>query len=150
MELCSYCSRIPAKLFSTRRNHQCDYNHQPTLTALQQSASAGCQGCRLFARAIETSTERYAGKYALARSWEDGDGVRLSSTKFGWQVVRVGWKEAGHFRARAIPKEWSECVLDIKQGGLDMGQAEWKSNSRRRRVEISGRGPGGCEHTPPT
>ncbi|PHH59907.1 hypothetical protein CDD81_2395 [Ophiocordyceps australis] len=107
MELCSYCSRIPAKLFSFRRSDQSDYDHQPTLAALQQSASAGCQGCRLFMRAIETSTERYAGKYALARPWEQSDAVRLSSTKFGWQVVRVGWKEAGHFRAMAIPKEWS-------------------------------------------
>ncbi|KAH6886852.1 heterokaryon incompatibility protein-domain-containing protein [Thelonectria olida] len=117
MGLCQYCSNIPAKLFSFRRNDQCDYDHQPNLPALQASATTGCQGCCLFLHAIESSASEHAGKYALGRTWSMEERVHLSSTKFGWQVVRVGWKEAGHFRTYAIPSEWrSERPPDSATG----------------------------------
>ncbi|KAI5456044.1 heterokaryon incompatibility protein-domain-containing protein [Mariannaea sp. PMI_226] len=107
MALCEYCRNIPAKLFSFRRNDQCDYDHHPSLNALKGSATAaGCQGCRLFLHAIESSTAQHAGKYALAKTWSVDEPVRLSSTKFGWQMVRVGWKEAGHFRTFDVPSDW--------------------------------------------
>lgn len=106
MTLCEYCSNIPAKLFSFRRNEQSDYDHQPSTTALQNSSKAGCQGCSLVHHAIESSGSEHASKYALPRTWNPDDRVRLSSTKFGWQVVRIGWTEAGHFRGFEVPAEW--------------------------------------------
>ncbi|KAH0600147.1 hypothetical protein MHUMG1_01143 [Metarhizium humberi] len=106
MSLCEYCGKIPARLFSFRRNEQSDYDHQPTISALKASAGGGCQGCRLLLHAIESSESEHAGKYALPRTWNPDDRVRLSSTKFGWQIVRVGWTDAGHFRGFAVPLDW--------------------------------------------
>lgn len=115
MSLCEYCGKIPAKLFSFRRNEQSDYDHQPTISALKASAGGGCQGCRLLLHAIESSESEHAGKYALPRTWNPDDRVRLSSTKFGWQIVRVGWTDAGHFRGFAVPLDWSMRL----QAGFD-------------------------------
>ncbi|TWU73002.1 hypothetical protein ED733_004750 [Metarhizium rileyi] len=108
MDPCEYCDRIPARLFSVRRDEQSDYDHQPTVEALQASATGGCQGCRLIRHAIENSTSEHAGEYALPGTWKPRDRVRLSSTKFGWQVVRIGWTEAGHFRGFVIPPDWED------------------------------------------
>ncbi|KHO01395.1 Heterokaryon incompatibility [Metarhizium album ARSEF 1941] len=108
MGLCEYCTKLPAKLFSSRRNEQSDYDHQPTLSALGTSATGGCRGCHLILHAVESSQSEHAAQYALPRTWKPDDRVRLSSTKFGWQVVRVGWTEAGHFRGFAIPSDWKD------------------------------------------
>jgi hypothetical protein len=110
MALCQHCSGIPLKLFSSRRADQCSYDHQPSLNALQNSAKAGCSGCCLFLHAIESSVSKYAGKYALKKTWSIDGAVQLSSSKFGWQVVRVGGAEAGQFRTRSVPLEWSKLI----------------------------------------
>lgn len=113
MTYCDYCTNIPAKLFSFHRNDQCDYDHQTDLNALRKSAAKGCQGCRLFNHAIESSGSQHAGKYAFKGTWDPSERVRLSSTKFGWQIVRVGYKEAGHFRTFPVPTEWSKLLFVI-------------------------------------
>lgn len=111
MALCEYCKNIPAKLFSYRRDDQCDYDHHLNLDDLQKSAAAGCQGCSLFRHCIESGIAEHAGKYAIERTWDPNERIHLSSTKFGWQVVRVGWREAGHFRTGFVPLEWSMCIV---------------------------------------
>ncbi|KAK2600136.1 hypothetical protein QQS21_005151 [Conoideocrella luteorostrata] len=109
MTLCQYCTSLPGKLFSTRRQDQSDHGHQPNLAALQASAKY-CPGCRLILHAIEASTSEHARNYALKPSWKPEERIHLSSTKFGWQVVRVGWTEAGHFRGGLVPSddEWGD------------------------------------------
>ncbi|KAK0712918.1 heterokaryon incompatibility protein-domain-containing protein [Lasiosphaeria miniovina] len=123
MGFCEYCAKIPSKLFSFRRDEQCTYDHQPSLSALQDSATAGCNGCRLVLHAIASSGSEHAGKYVLARTWSPDEQVRLSSTKFGWQVVRVGWKEAGHFRTFAVPAEWNSEEAASGPGAGDQDSA---------------------------
>ena len=116
MTLCQFCSNIPAKLFSFRREDQCSHEHQPTLTALQHSATQGCRGCQLFLHAVESSASEHAGRYKLSRrTWSAGEQVRLSSSKFGWQEVRINWTEAGKFRGFAVPDEWSMSTSSLNK-----------------------------------
>lgn len=110
MTLCKYCSNIPAKLFSFRRDDQCSYDHHPSLDALQGSAKQGCRGCQLFLHAVESSASDHAGRYKLSgefRKWTNDEPVRLCSSKFGWQEVRINWTKSGLFRTFAVPSEWS-------------------------------------------
>lgn len=106
---CDYCRGIPINLFSFRRDTQCTHDHQPTIHDLKTSAAAGCPGCCLFLHAIESSSSEHAGKYALKRSWKGDERVRLSSSKFGYQIVNLDYTEAGRFRSFAVPSEWRMC-----------------------------------------
>jgi len=48
--------------------------------------------------------------YAWPKKWEDSEPVRISSTKLGKQLVRVGWAEAGLFRGIEVPSDWSSLI----------------------------------------
>jgi hypothetical protein len=110
MSICSYCQRIPAKLFSYARDTQCTIDHQPSYLALEESSASGCPLCKLFIHAIKVYY-REPLIYASPKKWEDSEPVRISSTKFGKQLVRVGWAEAGLFRGIEIPSDWSSLSL---------------------------------------
>jgi hypothetical protein len=86
MAICSYCERLPAKLFSSNRMSQCTLEHYESVKALQRSANDGCYLCRLFLEAVKA----YRGDYAQKTDWTEGDMVRISSSKFGKQIVRFG------------------------------------------------------------
>jgi hypothetical protein len=103
MAFCEYCERLPAKLFSSNRMSQCTLEHHKSVAALRVSASDGCSLCRLFIEAAKA----YKGEYAQEVAWAEEDIVRISSSKFGKQIVRFGnYQEAGLFRGYEMPKEW--------------------------------------------
>ncbi|KAK3986006.1 pantothenate transporter [Cladorrhinum sp. PSN332] len=112
MSFCEYCGTISAKLFSSFKQDQGYYDHQPTFTALRESAiREGCPGCRLFLYAVEgrlglENPGRHRDK--VDRKWNEDDRVRLGSTKFGYQDVRIGLKIAGRFRGKPVIPEWKD------------------------------------------
>ncbi|KAL9127526.1 MAG: hypothetical protein Q9217_003614 [Psora testacea] len=106
MGLCTFCSSIPLKLFSTHRDKQCAIKHQPSFPALQASGSAGCELCKLFLHAIQKQMEDGENDRVFG-PWSKTGSVTLSSTKFDGQGVDIEYRTAGKFRGRLVPPEWS-------------------------------------------
>jgi len=106
MGLCTFCSSIPLKLFSTDRDKQCTIEHHSSYPKLQASGAAGCELCKLLLDAIQKQAkigeqDRMYGPWAA----EDGK-VTVSSTKFDLQHVQFDYRKAGSFRGRIMPAEW--------------------------------------------
>jgi hypothetical protein len=105
MVLCSLCSSIPLKLFSTDRDKQCTIEHHTSFPDLQASGAAGCELCKLFLHGIRKQSEN--GNQELAFGpWSEEGSVTVSSTKFDEQHVRIDHKQAGKFRGKLIPSDW--------------------------------------------
>lgn len=105
MGLCSLCSCIPLKLFSSARDKQCTIDHHPSLPNLQASSTAGCELCSLLVHAIQKQTEDGKCDRAFGPCSESGS-VTVMSTKFDSQHVQIDHKQAGRFRGKLVPPEW--------------------------------------------
>lgn len=103
MPFCTYCSKIPSRIFSTRRDEQGYHDHHESLSDLTDSAAAGCRMCIL----LLSSLRSYKGTYAKTFQGDLKDRYRLMSTKFGVQNLLFGYSEVGCFRGAAMPKRWS-------------------------------------------
>jgi hypothetical protein len=117
MGLCTFCSSIPLKLFSTDREKQCTIEHHPSYLALQTSGAAGCELCKLLLHAIQKQTED--GEHdRVFGPWAADGSVTIRSTKFDGQHVQINYRQAGTFRGRIMPAEWcrtpSEYLIDTK------------------------------------
>jgi hypothetical protein len=106
MAFCTYCSTIPSKIFSTRREDQGYHDHHESLETLKNSAESGCAFCGLLVYSLDA----YRGKWAaVARDYPGKvkDRYRLASTKFGAQQILFGYSQVGYLRGGCMPEEWS-------------------------------------------
>ena len=110
MSLCSLCSSLPLKLFSTDRDKQCTVDHQPSFSALQRSGAAGCELCQLFLHAIQKQKDDGEHDRVFGH-WAEAGSVTVRSTKFDEQHVQIGYKQVGKFRGKLVPAGWSKGLL---------------------------------------
>ena len=115
MSLCQYCSTIPSRIFSTRREDQGYHDHHVDLKDLKASAEAGCPLCSLFVYSLEAYKGTYAEK-GVDYPGKVKDRYRLESTKFGSQNLLFGYQKVGYFRGGCMPKEWRECITTLSSG----------------------------------
>lgn len=102
MALCTFCSSLPPKLFSTARDKQCTIDHHPSFPALQAS---GCELCKLLVHAIQKQTEDGEDDRVSGPCSETGS-ITVRSTKFDEQHVQIQHKQAGRFRGKLVPLDW--------------------------------------------
>ena len=105
MVLCSFCSSIPLKLFSTARNTQCTIQHHNSFQDLQESGAAGCEVCNLLLNSIQKQTDDGENDRVFG-GWPKDGSVTVCSTKFDKQLINIGHKQAGSFRGNNIPTGW--------------------------------------------
>jgi hypothetical protein len=71
----------------------------------------------------------YKGDYAHKMEWREEEAVRISSTKFGKQILRIGaCPESGQFRGYELPKDWSSFPLPRILGVMCLTEADYSED----------------------